>query len=130
FRTILRIVVEARSRNGRDTDLLHQIFGECDIIGKSECSDIGHYVVRPTRAKAAESRFAQGWHETISSRPVSIRKILIIGVSQSQGGRNRILQRSRSADRQKIMYFANRIGDRWGADRPSHPPSRHAVTLR
>src|SRR5579872_2072946 len=59
---VSRIVVEARSRNGCDSNLFDQILRELDIIRKAKRADVGHHVVGSAGLEAAESRVNKCWH--------------------------------------------------------------------
>src|SRR5438309_5907820 len=128
--SIAWIVVEARSRHRGHAYFFHQILCKCHVVGKSEPADVGHHVIRAAWAIAAEPSLHQRGNQAVTTTPITFGELLIITRRQTQGRRSGFLQRRRRSDRQKVVYFANRVCDLRGSNSPANTPPCHRIRLR
>src|SRR5947209_5932243 len=128
--SIAWIVVEARSRHRGHAYFFHQILCECHVVGKSEPADVGHHVIRAAWAIAAEPSLHQRGNQAVTTPPITFGELLVINWRQTQSRGSGFLQRRRRSDRQKVVYFANRVCDLRGSNSPANTPPCHRIRLR
>src|SRR5207245_10379135 len=133
------IIVGAGARNYGDADLFDRIFGEASVFGGrgkvdgnriSKRRNIGHDVVRTARFENGESPSGENVQDAFALLRVRGRKFVVVGLWEMQRDGAGLLKRSRSANGQKIVDFAN--GLRWSrrSENPTHAPSCDAVGFR
>ena len=61
------IVVETRPWHGGHSDFFHQIFRKFHVVGKIECGDVGHDVIRAARDEATESGIIENGQQSIAA---------------------------------------------------------------
>ena len=127
FRPIARIAVEAGTRDTRYANVLHKVFCERHVVRKSEASDVGHHVIGPARHENSGKPASSG--RALSDRAEHYTLPQAFGSTSRQTKRccPGLLQRSRRSHSQKVMNFANCVGD-FTLD-PTAYLTRHPVTL-
>src|SRR2546428_5740665 len=128
--SIAWIVVEARSRHRGHAYFFHQVLRERYVVAKSETADVSHHVIRAPWAVTAEPSLRQRGNKPVTPPPITFGELLIITRRQTQGRRSGFLQRRRRSDRQKVVYFANRVCDLRGSNSPANTPPCHRIRLR
>ena len=73
-----RVLIEAAARHGGDTDILHQIPGERDVVAEPEAADVGHDVVRARRRVADELVAAENLEQQVAPALVLRRQVQVV----------------------------------------------------
>ena len=124
-----RLPEEARARHRADTDLSGQLLAELQIAVIAEFGNVHHHIIRPLRYVVDKAQSVQALAEQIALVRVFCQQVIVIVLAESQSRDDGLLQGSRRADGQEVVYLLGALNDGRGRNDVAQPPARDRVGL-
>ena len=120
-----RLPEEARARHRADTDLSGQLLAELQIAVIAEFGNVHHHIIRTLRYVVDKAQSVQALAEQITLVRVFCQQVIVVVLAESQSRDDGLLQGSRRADSQEVVYLLGALNDGRGRN---DVPSRQPVT--
>ena len=124
-----RLPEEARARHRADTDLSGQLLAELQIAVIAEFGNVHHHIIRTLRYVVDKAQSVQALAEQIALVRVFCQQVIVIVLAESQSRDDGLLQGSRRADGQEVVYLLGALNDGRGRNDVAQPPARDRVGL-
>lgn len=100
-----RLPEKARARHRADTDLSGQLLAELQIAVIAEFGNVHHHIIRTLRYVVDKAQSVQALTEQIALVRVFCQQVIVIVLAESQSRDDGLLQGSRRADSQEVVYL-------------------------
>ena len=124
-----RFPEEARARHRADTDLSGQLLAELQIAVIAEFGNVHHHIIRTLRYVVDKAQSVQALAEQIALVRVFCQQVIVVVLAESQSRDDGLLQGSRRADGQEVVYLLGALNDGRGRNDVAQPPTRDRVGL-